>query len=296
MDRCLYGVDKNPMAVEMAKLSMWLITMKRNEPFTFLDHTLKCGDSLLGLTSPEQIEKFHIFPEQGTFYDQFFRYSDVCVPALKDALGLRKQMKDYYVYSASDFEDKERIHRRAQTALQKVKQIADLILSVAMSTADKSRKEQDKELHKAGALLKKAFTSEKSGMLLWLENYINENMNSGNPNPKVPRKTFHWVLEFPEIFANMNGNGKPGGFDAIVGNPPFQGGQKITGTLGTDYRNYLLEYIANGRRGSADLCSYFFLRVMDLLAENGMMGYLATNTIAQGDTREVGLDQITEQG
>ena len=48
-ERCLYGVDKNPMAVEMAKLSLWLITMAKNKPFTFLDHNLRCGDSLLGV-------------------------------------------------------------------------------------------------------------------------------------------------------------------------------------------------------------------------------------------------------
>jgi type II restriction/modification system DNA methylase subunit YeeA len=47
-DRCLYGVDKNPLAVEMAKLSLWLITLQKNRPFTFVDHALKCGDSLLG--------------------------------------------------------------------------------------------------------------------------------------------------------------------------------------------------------------------------------------------------------
>ena len=48
-ERCLYGVDKNPMAVEMAKLSLWLITLAKNKPFTFLDHNLRCGDSLLGV-------------------------------------------------------------------------------------------------------------------------------------------------------------------------------------------------------------------------------------------------------
>ena len=47
-ERCLYGVDKNPMAVEIAKLSMWLVTMAKDRPFTFLDHAFKCGDSLVG--------------------------------------------------------------------------------------------------------------------------------------------------------------------------------------------------------------------------------------------------------
>ena len=48
-ERCIYGVDKNPVAVEMAKLSLWLITLSKNHPFTFLDHALRCGDSLLGV-------------------------------------------------------------------------------------------------------------------------------------------------------------------------------------------------------------------------------------------------------
>jgi hypothetical protein len=74
------------------------------------------------------------------------------------------------------------------------------------------------------------------------------------------------------------------------------GGQRITGEFGTDYRDYLVERLANGTRGSADLCAYFFLRAFDLLkSDDGMAGLIATNTIAQGDTREVGLDQITSR-
>jgi hypothetical protein len=49
VERCLYGVDRNPLAVEMAKLSLWLLTLQRNRPFTFLDHAIRCGDSLLGV-------------------------------------------------------------------------------------------------------------------------------------------------------------------------------------------------------------------------------------------------------
>lgn len=88
---------------------------------------------------------------------------------------------------------------------------------------------------------------------------------------------------------------KRGGFDAFVGNPPFMGGQKITGSLGTSYRNYLVEFLANGQRGSADLCSYFLLKAMMLNSPSGMAAFITTNTIAQGDTREVGLDQLRAQ-
>jgi hypothetical protein len=101
---------------------------------------------------------------------------------------------------------------------------------------------------------------------------------------------FHWPLEFPEVFLGR------AGFDAFVCNPPFMGGQKITGNIGTAYRDYLVEHLARGKRGSADLCAYFTLRGASLLREGGEFGFLATNTIAQGDTREVGLDQLTASG
>jgi hypothetical protein len=114
-------------------------------------------------------------------------------------------------------------------------------------------------------------------------------LNIGKPKEQPLRKTFHWALEFPEVFlSDLSGKG----FDALVGNPPFQGAQKITGVLGTDYRDFLVERIANGKRGSADLCAYFFLRAQQLLNSQGGFGLVATNTIAQGDSREVGLDQL----
>ena len=79
----------------------------------------------------------------------------------------------------------------------------------------------------------------------------------------------------------------------MVANPPFIGGQKITGAAGTDYRNHVLTWIAGGERGSADLVAYFFLNATKI---GRSFGYLATNTIAQGDTSEVGLTQIIDMG
>ena len=103
----------------------------------------------------------------------------------------------------------------------------------------------------------------------------------------------HWPLVFPEVF-DPQSDGP--GFDAIIGNPPFLGGQKLTGSLGTAYREYLVEKSARGVRGSADLIAYFVLRAHDLLNARGQTGLIATNTLAQGDTREVGLDQIVASG
>jgi hypothetical protein len=109
--------------------------------------------------------------------------------------------------------------------------------------------------------------------------------------PDAP--ALHWPLVFPEVFV---GAGRRPGFDVVVSNPPFLGGQKIGGTLGRPYRDYLVTALAGGKRGSADLCAYVALRCHDLVHEHGTVGLIATNTLAQGSTREVGLDEILERG
>ena len=101
-------------------------------------------------------------------------------------------------------------------------------------------------------------------------------------------RTLHWPLAFPEIIQR-------GGFDAFVGNPPFVGGSKIA-VIGSDYRDYLVNHVASGRRGLADYVAYFFLRYMRELKEGGTAGLIATKSLAQGDTREVGLDQMVASG
>lgn len=109
------------------------------------------------------------------------------------------------------------------------------------------------------------------------------------PADKPARRPFHWPLEFPEVHER-------GGFDGIVGNPPFLGGQRITGVAGTALRDWLVTHIAEGRRGSADLVAYFFLRAWSLLRDGGGFGLLAVNTIAEGDTRQVGLEAMVGAG
>jgi hypothetical protein len=74
------------------------------------------------------------------------------------------------------------------------------------------------------------------------------------------------------------------------------GGQKLTGAMGTPVRDWFVNVLAEGRRGSADLVAYFFLRATSLLSRSGTLGLIATNTVAQGDSREVGLDAMAAGG
>jgi len=329
-DRCLYGVDKNPLAVEMAKLSLWLITLAKGRPFTFVDHALKWGDSLLGLTRPEQIEFLKLNPEKEAV--QLRTVSDRWKPFVQRAIAKRQELENFSVSDIADIQKKEQLNREAEAAIAQVRHVGDFLVAEALAQAGKTSDLTDEEIQVLAEVVIEALAEpdgekrhrEIAAILAKTERM----MNLGNPANQPPRKPFHWLLEFPEVFLDMpphpltpsptrgegeqeanqnsgsaplsrSGRGVGGeglGFDAIVGNPPFQGGQKITGAIGTDYRNFLVEYLANGQRGSADLCAYFFLRASQLTNDFGGFGLVATNTIAQGDTREVGLDQLVANG
>lgn len=323
-ERCVYGVDINPMAVEIAKLSIWLETMAKDRPFSFVDHALRCGDSLLGCISLKQIEHFHLDPTLAQKRQPFLtggKSEDMVAAAAKLAIEKRRKLESFVVNDARDAERKSHLLAEAESAMETLHLAGDLLIGAALRVArqegdyknfeDLSQKLLDDHLQFALDPLTREVEREAHREILEVfARYVLSFRGLTDPpmNPfseareaffkqlhLVPlvsdalRHPFHWSIEFPEVF-------EQGGFDAIVGNPPFQGGQKITGTMGTDYRDYLVEHIAAGRRGSADLCAYFFLRAKALLKSGGGMGLLSTNTISQGDTREVGLEALCGDG
>jgi len=303
-ERCLYGVDKDSRAVEMAKLSLWLETMSVGKPFSFLDHALRCGDSLLGLRSEEQLEFFHPRPE-GRSLTRFLFW-----PTLRDALErartLRARLESRETVDEKDTAAKLALLHEATEATDVARLLGDVVIGAELACASGSETARDRLLEDLGllaAVVADAGQPEeerrKAGQTL--RRRADQLLNEGKPAGQAERRPFHWVVEFPEVFAGGAASGPGGaaegrGFHAIVGNPPFIGGQRITGFLGTDYRDYAVQHLADGTRGSADLCAYFFLRAGSMLRPAGQFGLIATNTIAQGDSREVGLDRLAEDG
>ncbi|HEY9766899.1 MAG TPA: type IIL restriction-modification enzyme MmeI [Coleofasciculaceae cyanobacterium] len=280
-ERCLYGVDKNHLAVEMAKLSLWLETMQKDKPFTFLDHCLKTGDSLVGVNL-EQLKSWNLDTTEGSTEPIFG--VDLLWEEVQGAIAQRLQIQSRPVNSPQDQQEKTYLLAQANARIHDLKERADLLIGVYHSGLKKSEQE---------ALRERMLTVANNGMSIPEADV-----------KKLPQNlaTFHWELEFPEVFFPLSVRANGGsplrdtvrGFHALVSNPPFMGGKKITGVLGTPYRDCLVEYLANEAKGSADLCAYFFLRANQLVQANGHLGLVATNTIAQGDTREVGLDQIVK--
>ncbi|HZN20592.1 MAG TPA: DNA methyltransferase [Micromonosporaceae bacterium] len=290
-DRCLYGVDRDDMAVEMAKLSLWLVTLARGRPFEFLDHALRRGDSLLGITSPDQLRYLHLDPAEGRRLTGHVSFFDDAAEAIAAALGeasrSRRELESIVVRDVRDAEDKAELLTAAELRTGALRLVADGVVAAALLRAGRSAAEYEAALEGVRRYAEAALTGDPvaTGELAaqnraWL--------GTGRPEPAPERECFHWPLEFPEVM-------EVGGFHAVVGNPPFQGGQRITGAAGTDYRDHLVRWLASGKRGSADLVAYFFLRAAEI-APHGRVGLLATNTIAQGDTREVGLDGLVERG
>lgn len=287
-DRCLYGVDKNPMAVEMAKLSLWLITMQKNRPFTFLDHALRCGDSLLGVTDVQQIQYFHLNPKEG---NQIPFVATTSQQLLQEAIAKRKELESFTVNDLQDLQRKEQLLQEAEEALDQVRVIGNLLIGTALAETDNTTVLSQRV---AGALA--TDVEERHQRIEVLQAEAQRMLDQGKPARHPSRKTFHWALEFPEVFLE---NSASKGFAALVGNPPFMGGLKLHTHYGADFRAFLIKNLASGIagvRGTADLCAYFFLRAQQLIHINGSLGLLATNTIAQGDTRQAGLDRIIASG
>lgn len=297
--RCLYGVDKNPMAVQMAKLSLWLLNLNKVQPFTFLDHHLRCGDSLLGIADIEQLKAFHMHPNKQKETSSWLHYLQKRIAKTIDyTLEKRQEIEKIPDRTVEDSYQKELVMKELQDKTSKIRILADLLVGAALQTAGKKGKALDDILDEVALQVEDITRNELDEEELskgWVKLAdFALSMLGKEPQSGETRQPFHWVVEFPEVF--MSSFHARIGFDGIIGNPPFLGGKKITFPYGTDYRDYLVKHIASDNRGSADLCTYFVLKTSSLLQSKGYSGLIATNTISQGDTREVGLDFLMTKG
>lgn len=270
--RCLYGVDKNPMATDLAKLSLWLATLAREHEFTFLDHALKSGDSLVGLTRAQMAAA----------------HWDASQPGLPILKAVMKQRFDEAVQGRREIRDApDDVARAVQEArywtieknLDQPRAIGDAIVAAFFSS--EKLKERERARAEVEGWLASARTDAMQKVIV-LAARLKDGAN--------PIKSFHWQIEFPEVFAR-----DAPGFDAIVSNPPFLGGSKISTRFGGSYLDWLTA-IHEPAHGNSDLVAHFFRRSFALLRSKGGSGLVATNTIRQGDTRASSLVPILQTG
>lgn len=199
-ERCIYGVDLNPMAVELAKLSMWLFTMDRNRPLSFLNHHLKLGNALIGAWIEDLAElpefdrkgkpkKRQKSPGQLNMFEGQFKAR---VPVMvRDLFGIMRQETLTY----QDVQDKKALDQAIEEMKRPFKNLADMWVGTFFG-------EQPRDYY---ALLANV-----------------EQARDYNSTVAEEIKFFHWELEFPEVFFNENGrNIEDRSFDAVIGNPPY---------------------------------------------------------------------------
>lgn len=269
---CLRGVDRNPLALDLAKLSLWLETLASRHEFTFLDHVLRAGDSLVGLPNPKIMAvTWGKMSGQHTFVEQIVR------DGIRAAADLDRLMR--HEAEIASYDTQERRHREATTAKHRAHLVADAVLESFFAGTTHRERERGLAEMQQFALSPR---DENWAKLAALRDRLRAS--------PIGITSFHWELEFNDVFARPNP-----GFDAIVGNPPFAGKNTIASGHPLAYPDWL-KTLHPGAHGNADLAAHFFRRAYGLLRHGGAMGLIATNTIRQGDTRETGLRHIVGDG
>jgi hypothetical protein len=215
-ERCLYGVDLNPMAVQLARLSLWLATLSADRPLTFLDHRLQPGDSLLGgwlsmLGRPPGNPVAKSRQDSATlplFDVETIRH------AVETALPIRFSLESIPNDTLEDVRAKEqalaRLNRR-DTGLSRWKQVADLWCACWLAPA-------------GGRITPAAFNALTAAIVSGeaLPSAVGDRYLNLAREIARTRRLFHWELEFPEAFFGADGRRlENGGFDAVLGNPPW---------------------------------------------------------------------------
>ncbi len=311
---CIYGVDLNPLAVELCKVALWLEAHEPGQPLNFLDHRIKCGDAIVGLAHRSELENgitteaFKTLPGDDKAVAKRWRDKNTAERKARETEGeqlkadfektaantVHEAIAEYRTFTKQPETTPDEIARKAQAynrfiqgkGYKFLKNMADTQVAQFFlpKTPENERYLTTDAEYRLTMLGYNLFTNDKLGMVDALAQ---------------KKHFFHWFLEFPEVFASENGQSgtersRSGGFDCILGNPPFLGGQKLSGTYGDNFLE-LIKYEFSPI-GAVDLVTYFFRRIFTIIKPNGFQSLISTNTIAQGKAREDGLDVIVNHG
>lgn len=296
--QCIYGVDLNPLAVELCKVALWLEAHSPGEPLNFLDHHIKCGNAIVGFAHREELD-------QGVPDEAFAAMpgddKDVAATLRKRNKQERKDKAQLKLDLAPE------IRAQLDAILEKWKSLSALPESTPAEIDAKKQRfsafatgESAYLLNQIAAIpiaqfylaktpdnLPKAITDEQFRRY-WKGEQTPQGQATAAAWATANRKRFfHWFLEFPDIIAH-------GGFDCILGNPPYLGGQDLSGTYGHPFCHYVKWAFAPA--GLSDLVAYFVRRIYSLLRPGGLTAFITTNSIKDGTVRQDGLEQVLLAG
>ncbi len=275
--RCLYGVDVNPMAVQLGRLSLWLATLSADKPLTFLDHHVRVGNSLVGAGIEDILRR----PAPGggavparelpLFQDELLQAS------LESAVGARLALCGTPDDTVEQVRAKERAHAglaRPDAPLARWRMAADVWCA---SWYERGVAAPGRATF--GALLDRVLRNAGT-----LPGHVADALLARAGAAAAAGRFFHWVFEFPEVFHDDRGVRDPaGGFDAVVGNPPWEmlrhdPGAARTGELSAFVRGSGV-YRVQGQ-GHGNLYHLFVERALQILRRGGRAGLILPSGFA----------------
>lgn len=295
---CIYGVDLNPLAVELCKVALWLEAHTPGEPLNFLDHHIKCGNAIVGFAKRDEADRgvpdeaFKTLPDDDKDTAALLRKrnkkerDDHAAGQLPLSASLQKQLDDILrgwnelnrlpEHTPDEIEAKKA--RYLAFTQSKDSWLLHQIASIPIAqfylpkTADNLQK----------------FVTDATYRRYWKGEVSPQGQATAEAWAMAERKRFfHWFLEFPEIIER-------GGFDCILGNPPYLGGNRISNRYGSEVAEFLKwAYVIDG---NSDLVVYFLNRVYSLLSKTGITALIASQSIKEGTSRTDGLDRFSNQG
>jgi len=270
VERCIYGVDLNPLAVELAKLSLWLSTLSINKPLSFLDHHLKCGNSLIGARIEDLAELPGIKREKvKKMIGQISTYEILFNKKIEVLLNNRKFIEELPSEKVEQIREKEIYEKEFRKKIERFKQIADLWTSIYFSNEisyENYNTAQDKL---------------ESLEIEW-QKIINEEWFKRELNIYRKKRFFHWELEFPEIFYIGEKKKENPGFDAMVGNPPYIGTREMSAAGMQIEKDYFAKTFKSAFKGY-DIYVLFIELGMNLLQKHGVLGFIIPNKFCVSD-------------
>jgi hypothetical protein len=246
LKRCIYGVDLNPMAVELAKVSLWLDCFTLGAPLSFLDHHMKHGNSLIGGQTKDVQQAL-----SGSIWGFQFSY-------LLDAAQLMRRVGELSDVTAEQVVESRNAYKGAYNALAPFKRLLDAWISEYFG----NKGAQHTVKNYAGNILDNTIST---------LNSLDQQAIATALSLSTAKHFFHWELEFPEIFYDEAQPKSNPGFDAVIGNPPYVRQEG----LGDDKPAFKAMYAVFN--SIADLYTYFIERGNTLLHRGGRFGMITAN-------------------
>lgn len=295
LKRSIYGVDLNPMAVELAKVSLWLDCFTLGAPLSFLDHHLKCGNSLIGVSVEEVREK--VEAAQASLWGSQFT-------GLMLATDLMRHVGDLSDVTSAQVRESRMEYRKATDALAPFKRILDVYTSRWFGNSPRrvGRGKQATEYDPTVDFLQSAFSERWINRDIKLEDLEDsyKHVVEQAGTAKSCNRFFHWELEFPEVFYEKGERQLNSGFSVVVGNPPYD--VMAAKELGRDISEEQAFFAGHEEyspsiRGKNNLYKLFICRCLTLMNPNAAMSFIVPMALL-GDTQatEVRKTLLNETG